>query len=170
VTDDLLLIGGRSGVGKTSVAAELHELLAAHSVRHVLVEGDTLDLAWPWPEGLAFRNLADLWRNYTALGYHRLIYTNTNSVFDADEVVSAVGGHPRVTAVLLTASDPTIRTRLAQREIGTALDEHVSRSRIAATRLSAAPSWVVRVDTDDRPTPAVAHELATLTGWLPADS
>lgn len=53
--------------------------------------------------------------------------------------------------------------------IGTALDAHVSRSRLAATRLEAgAPSWVIRVPTDDRPTPALAHELATRTGWLPA--
>lgn len=78
-----------------------------------------------------------------------------------------MGGHPRVTAVLLTESDPTIRTRLARREIGTALDEHLSRSQIAAARLESAPPWVVRVPTDDRPTAVLARELDTLAGWLP---
>jgi hypothetical protein len=165
---DVLLIGGRSGVGKTSVAVELHELLASRSVRHALIEGDTLDLAWPWPEDLAYRNLADIWRNYRDLGYSRVIYTNTVSVLDSVPLLSAIGGAPRAFGALLTASDETIRNRLAQREIGTALEEHVSRSRRAATRLASAPAWVTRIPTDGRPTPSLAHELATLTGWLPA--
>lgn len=167
VMTEVLLIGGRSGVGKTSVAVELHELLAAHSVRHAFVEGDTLDLAWPWPRDLVHQNLADVWRNYSARGYSRLIYTNTNSVLDSEPLLAALGPRARAIGVLLTATDATARSRLSRREIGTALDAHLDRSARAANRLTAAPPWVTRVPTDDRTVPALAHDLATLTGWLP---
>lgn len=77
---ELLLIGGRSGVGKTAVAAEIFNLLPAADVRHAWIEGDFLDLAHPtpWLQGfhLAEQNLAAVWRNYQAAGYQRLIYTN----------------------------------------------------------------------------------------------
>ena len=46
---EVLLIGGRSGVGKTSLAAELHHQLSVRQVKHAVIEGDTLDLAYPPP-------------------------------------------------------------------------------------------------------------------------
>jgi hypothetical protein len=53
-----------------------------------------------------------------------------------------------------------------QREIGSALDEHVDRSRRAALRLEKeAPEWVVRVDTHARTGVSIAEELVQLTGW-----
>jgi hypothetical protein len=61
---------------------------------------------------LAERNLSAMWRNYTSIGHSRLIYTNTASVKFIDELVSAMGDDPRVTAVLLTATDATARERL----------------------------------------------------------
>ena len=42
---ELLVIGGRSGVGKSSVASALHALLRDADVRRAVVEGDALDLA-----------------------------------------------------------------------------------------------------------------------------
>ena len=85
---EVLFIGGRSGVGKTTAALALHGLLTALDVRHAVIEGDNLDLAhpapWrhpvPWNHGLAARNLAAMWHNYRVLGYRRLIYTNTVAV------------------------------------------------------------------------------------------
>lgn len=52
-----LLIGGRSGVGESTVAIAIHELLATRSVRHAMIEGDNLDLAFPtpWQEHTAAR-------------------------------------------------------------------------------------------------------------------
>jgi adenylylsulfate kinase-like enzyme len=72
-----LFIGGRAGVGKSGVGAEIHARLSAADVRHCLIEGDNLDQAWPvpWEQGhdLAERNLAAMWTNYRALGYRRMI-------------------------------------------------------------------------------------------------
>jgi predicted kinase len=165
---EVLFIGGRSGVGKSSVAFEMSTQLAAVRARHAVIEGDNLDMAYPppWEYGLAEKNLSSIWRNYLDLGYRRLIYTNTNSVCSVERLVAAVGGRPRVVAVLLTATDETISKRLAQREIGSALDDHVDRSRRTALRLEKdAPEWVVRVDTQARTVVSIAAELVQLTGW-----
>jgi 2-phosphoglycerate kinase len=44
---EVVFIGGRSGVGKSSVAAEASRILARAEVRHAVIEGDTLDQAYP---------------------------------------------------------------------------------------------------------------------------
>jgi hypothetical protein len=170
---EAVLIGGRSGVGKSSVGQEMHVQLSAARVRHCLIEGDNLDLAYPppWEHGLAERNLAAMWGNYRALGYRRMIYTNTASVFGKviDDLTAAMGDDPRVTGVLLTCTDGTARGRLGQREIGTALDGHIERSAMMAARLDAhAPRWVHRVATDGRPVADIAAEIIGLADWAAA--
>jgi hypothetical protein len=171
----VLLIGGRSGVGKSSAGYELVHQLTAARIRHALIEGDTLDEAWPppWEHHLAERNLAAMWANYTELGYSRLIYTNTASVRSdvIGTLVKAMGDDPRVVGVLLTATDATARSRLGGREIGSAFDRQVERSNRAAIELEeSAPAWVHRVPTDGRGVVEVAHDILGLTDWLSAES
>lgn len=168
----LLLIGGRSGVGKTTVAAEVHRQLSEQGVHHAWIEGDNLDMAFPvpWKQGyrLAEDNLAAMWANYKARGYRRLIYVNTASVAAPviHELTTAMGDDPTVTGVLLTSSDTVAEQRLAQREIGGGLAYAVGRSREAAVGLEAdAPAEVVRISTDEPTVPAVAAEIIQLTGW-----
>lgn len=165
-----VFLGGRSGTGKSSVGYEMHAQLSAARVRHCLIEGDNLDQAYPppWEHGLAERNLAAMWANYRALGYRRMIYTNTASVLPdvMDELTAAMGDGPELTAVLLTCTDATARERLAGREIGTALDWHVERSDLMARELDrGAPGWVHRVATDGRPVAGIAADVIRLTGW-----
>ncbi len=83
---EVLLIGGRAGVGKSTVGWEVSAQLCAAEVAHVVVEGDFLGQVHPAPKGdprrskIVERNLAAVWGNYAELGYRRLIYTNTVSV------------------------------------------------------------------------------------------
>lgn len=165
-----MFIGGRSGAGKSTVASEMHAQLSAAGIAHCVIEGDNLDLAYPppWEHGLAEKNLAAIWANYLTLGYRRMVYTNTASVFGKviSDLTDAMGDQPRVTAVLLTCSDTTARQRLARREIGTALDRHVERSDLMARRLDqCAPAWVYRVATDGRAAADIAEEVISLAGW-----
>lgn len=133
-----LLIGGRSGVGKTTVSYEVSEILRHHDVEHVLVDGDNLDAAHPKPRGsdLTEANLAALWRNYRALGHQRLIYVNTVSVLEEAMIRRALGERMSLSDILLTADDATVGRRLGQREIGSALDIHLERSVAAAEHLA----------------------------------
>jgi ABC-type ATPase involved in cell division len=168
VRSEVMFLAGRSGVGKSTVAFEIHAQLTVADVRHCLIEGDNLDLAYPppWEHGLAERNLATMWANYRALDYHRLIYTNTVSVLDVASLTAAMGDGPKVTAVLLTANDETARRRLTQREIGSGLEAHLARSTKAAAELDErTPPEVHRIATDDRPIPDLATQIITLTGW-----
>lgn len=165
---EVLFLGGRSGAGKTSLALELHHLLALQEISHAVIEGDTLDLAYPapWPHHLAERNLAAIWQNYRALGYHRLIYTNTVSVLQIEPLTAAMGDDPVVTAVLLTATDETARQRLEVREQGTALNAHLERSRQRAAELDQhAPAAVHRLRTDGEDLAALAQRLWQWVGW-----
>jgi N-acetyltransferase len=165
---EVVFVGGRSGVGKTTAALALHALLTRRDVMHAVIEGDALDLAHPapWAHALAERNLAAMWRNYVELGYRRLVFTNTVSVLHTAELAAAMGGDPRVIPVLLRAGDDTVRARLAEREMGEELDAHLARSDAAARRLDAeAPPGVRRVDTDGRTPSEVAEVILALTGW-----
>ena len=167
---EVLFIGGRSGVGKTTVALELHWHLSQQRVKHCVIEGDTLDQAYPppWEHGhkLAEQNLAAMWTNYRALGYRRVIYTNTVSVLETTSLGAAMGDEPIVKAVLLWASNDTVKERLEQRESASTLQSHLERSRLRAAELTKqTPPWVWRIDTDDKDSFAVADEILELLGW-----
>jgi len=165
---EVLFIGGRSGVGKTSVKLELHEQLYARQIKHCVIEGDTLDLAYPppWEHDLAEKNLSAMWRNYRALGYRRVIYTNSVSVVYTAALTAAMGDDPLVKAVLLRASDVTAAQRLEGRESATTLQLHLGRSRQRAAELEQqTPSWVQCIDTDGKSVPDIAREILELLGW-----
>lgn len=164
----VVFIGGRSGVGKTSVAAEMHAKLGEIGIQHAVIEGDVLDLAWPppWEHGLAEQNLAAIWRNYRELGYRRLVYTNTVSVLEFETLAKAMGDDPEVTTVLLTCEDRTAKERLTGREVGSQRDEHIARSSARAIELEReAPANVVRVATDHRSVAEIAEDILKITGW-----
>lgn len=167
---EVVCIGGRSGIGKTTVAAEIIDQLAAAGVQHALIEGDNLDQAHPkpWVGGipLAERNLAAMWSNYRAIGYHRLIYTNTMSVLEMDKLSGALGEVGRVTGILLCGSDHVSAGRLRGREIGSGLDDHLRRSEVAARELdAAAPDHVHRISTDHAEVETIAAKIISITGW-----
>ncbi|MDG4864977.1 hypothetical protein P8605_43190, partial [Streptomyces sp. T-3] len=156
---EVLLIGGRSGSGKSSVGYEVSAQLRAAGAGHALIEGDFLDHIHPAPPGdanrslITERNLAAVWANYAALGCRRLIYTNTASVLaDASGLFTrALGDDVRIVRVLLTASDETARARLTGRELGSELEEQLRRSAFMAQALErGVPQGTVRVATDGR--------------------
>lgn len=167
----VILIGGRSGVGKSTVAFETHRLLSARDIRHAVIEGDALDLAHPapWEHRLAERNLAAMWANYRALGYRRLVYTNTVAVLEADALAEAMGDAPVVTSILLRADDRTTEARLGAREHGESLREHLERSRSAAGRLDGlAGADVHRIDTGGLAPVEIAGRILEIAGWTAA--
>lgn len=160
-------------MGKSTAAEALHGLLAASDVRHVVIEGDLLDLAHPAPHvehpeaHLAERNLAAMWRAYRELGHHRLVFTNTVSVLEHQRLAAAMGDDPLVVVALLRADDDVTASRLARRSGGVVPQEQLAHSTRTARRLdSATADTVARVDTDALTPQDVADRLAMLTGWL----
>ncbi|MEU1117406.1 MULTISPECIES: AAA family ATPase [unclassified Streptomyces] len=171
---EVLLVGGRAGVGKTTVGWEVSALLRSSAVAHAVIDGDFMGQVHPAPEGDPHRaqitesNLTAVWANYTQRGYRRLIYTNTMSVLpEATGMFErAMGSGVRITRVLLTASDATARERLVGRERGSELEQELEGS-IRKARLldQRAPDNTVRVATDARLVDDIAREVVAATGW-----
>ncbi|MFE0690404.1 hypothetical protein ACFV0Z_19915 [Streptomyces xiamenensis] len=170
---ELLLIGGGAGVGKTTVGWEVSAVLRARGTAHCLLEGDFMDQIHPAPAGdphrsaITERNTAAIWANYAALGQRRLIYTNTVSVLEEPMLRRAMGGGEiRVTRVLLTAGETTVRERLAGREIGSQLDAHIESSLRNARHLDEqAPPGTIRIPTDGRSVHAIALDILRSASW-----
>ncbi|MFF5979732.1 hypothetical protein ACFY78_12890 [Streptomyces olindensis] len=171
---EVLLIGGRAGVGKTTVGWEVSALLRSESVAHAIIDGDFMGQVHPAPEGDPHRaeiteiNLTAVWANFARRGYRRLIYTNTASVLpEATGMFErAMGAGVGITRVLLTASDETARERLVGRELGSELEQELEGSVRKARLLDrrAAPQ-TVRVVTDGRLVVDIAREVIAATGW-----
>ncbi|MFF4046092.1 hypothetical protein ACWHLZ_07340 [Streptomyces chartreusis] len=171
---EVLLIGGRAGVGKTTVGWEVSARLRAAQVAHAVIDGDFMGAVHPAPpddthrSGITARNLAAVWGNYADLGHRRLVYTNTSSVLDmaAPMFRRAMGDDVRLVRVLLTATDETAAQRLTGRELGSELEHEVRSSRRKARLLDEhAPADVRRVPTDGRTVIDIAAEVVATTGW-----
>ncbi|SDD07309.1 hypothetical protein [Glycomyces harbinensis] len=169
---EVLLIGGRSGVGKSTVSWEVSSRLRDLGVAHSFLEGDFLDQVHPAPEDdpartrITARNLAAVWGNYRELGQTRLVYCNTVAVLEPDMITKAMGGTVTPVGVLLTAGDAAAEERLRTREVGSYLEPHLERSAGQARYLDAhAPDWVHRVATDGRTVAETAEAVIALTGW-----
>ncbi|SCK25261.1 hypothetical protein [Streptomyces sp. WMMB 322] len=172
---EALLIGGRAGVGKSTVAWEVSVLLRAAGVQHALIEGDFMGHLHPAPvgdphrTGIVERNLTAVWANYAELGCRRLIYTNTLSVMPETGALfqRAMGADVRIVRILLTASDGAATERLTERERGSELEDALRSSRHKARLLDErVPADTVRVAIDGRSVVGIAREVVAATGWV----
>ncbi|MFF8713495.1 hypothetical protein ACF07T_18985 [Streptomyces sp. NPDC015184] len=172
---EVLLIGGRAGVGKTTVGWEVSALLRTAEVSHAIIEGDFMGQVHPAPEGDPHRaeitesNLTAVWANYVQRGYRRLIYTNTVSVLPETTGMfeRAMGAGVGIVRVLLIASDATARERLTGRELGSELEQELEGSARKARLLDRrVPAGTVRVVTDGRSVVEIAREVVAATGWV----
>jgi uridine kinase len=72
-----LLIAGTIADGKSTVAAEINDALAALKVPNAAIDLDALIWQWPssseWNNDLMFENLGALWPNYLARGATHLV-------------------------------------------------------------------------------------------------
>ena len=169
--DDVLLIGGPAGVGKSTVGWEVSVQLNRLQIAHWHLEGDVLDAAWPRPEDdqdgerMTVNTMRAMAGVFAVEGYTRCVYVQTASVVDSHLVTQALGT-VRLRGVLLTASEAIRVQRLADREIGTDLDRHLASTRRMAERLEReSPDWVERVPTDDRTVAEIAREVIAHSGW-----
>ena len=169
--EEVLLIGGAAGVGKSATGWEVSVLLNRRGVAHWHLEGDVLDAAWPRPaddqhgERLTRRTLAAMAEVFADEGYTRLVHVQTASVVD-QHLVTAALGDVRMQGVLLTATSRTRSARLTDRERGSDLERHLESSERMTTYLEErAPEWVRRVSTEARTVTEVATDVIRGSGW-----
>ena len=113
-------------------------------------------------------NLAAIWSTYRALGHERLIMSGVMMHLDFDRrwILAAIPD-ARITVVRLAATEPTLLTRLAQRETGSGADAQAQRSLRQARRMAQEEAEGLIVLPTDGKTPAELAEIALQrTGWL----
>jgi adenylylsulfate kinase-like enzyme len=164
----VLLVTGPVGVGKTSVASELSDLLDKAGVPHAFVDVDSLRWCYPRPVAdpfgieLAMRNLAAIWPNFQAAGAERLVLVYlVQSRAELSRITGAMSGAD-ISIVRLGAPVET----LVEREPGLARDRHVQRAAELAVQMDANPVEDILVETDRRTIPAIVNEILNRSGWL----
>ncbi|KRV48398.1 hypothetical protein AQ490_25515 [Wenjunlia vitaminophila] len=130
-----LLINGAVGVGKTTLAEAVGDLLADAGIPHAVLDLDWLRQSWPAPPGdrfnfgLLLRNLRSIASNYLEVGVTRLVLAGVVEHQDErKQLADAVGVD--LTVCWLRAELPVIHQRLAHRHAREpeALQWHLDRS------------------------------------------
>lgn len=141
----VIIISGRAGSGKTSVAFEVCEQLRRHGIPHANIDTDYLDDIWPQEDGpeLFLKNLAAIWSTYYHdRGCRRLILSGTSTIIDTSQIQETIKQasqdsaetdedkivQVKIGAFILTAEDSVASERLKKREIGSALERHLASS------------------------------------------
>jgi ribose 1,5-bisphosphokinase PhnN len=176
----LLLITGPAGVGKSTLCWEMSAQLAAQQVAHAVIETDELDRVFPRPSSeeleriqpgtidVSSINLAAIWSTYRALGHSRLIMSGVMMHLDFDRrwILTAIPD-ARITVVRMTAIEPTLLARLAQREIGSGAEEQAQRSLRQARRMASEDAQdVIVLPTDGKKPGELAEIILKKAGWL----
>ena len=167
---DVVVIAGPAGVGKTSAANEVSMQLRARGVAHAVVDTDALDDVFPVPENqweITERHLAFMWTSYREIGTARLILTGVH-LHDPAELrwIRRATTPGRVALIRLDAHDETLAARVRAREIGSACEDQLARTRRQAVDLrDGSDEGVSVIETDGRPIADVASEIIGILGW-----
>ncbi len=175
VTVATLLITGTVGVGKSTVAAEINDILGGLGVPNAAVDLDSLVWQWPasspWNTDLMFENLASLWPNYQAHGATHLILAGVlEDRAELDRYRAAVPGMV-LSICRLLAPEAVRLDRLRERmPPGPSRDWHLRRTAELESSLERIAVEDFTVQNSGRPVREVALEVLVRAGWLPTDA
>ena len=172
VTIPTLLITGPVGVGKTSVAFEMIEVLEEHDVAHAFFDVDGLTYFHPKPaddrfgERFAINALGTLFPQLHAEGVERLILARV--LWERDSIARYEEALPgaEITVVRLSAPLSIVEARIRHREIGAGLDWYLARAAELDAHWRANPVEDLLVDTSDRSVRAIAEDVLKQVGWI----
>lgn len=170
---DILVITGSVGVGKSSTADMISEILRIQDVPHAVIDMDYLRYAFPRPKGdpfhqaLGIKNLASLWKNYNSVGVRKLIIPNVvEGKSDIENIAKAIPSS-KVTVVRIKASLETIHKRLNERHGKRDEDNlkwHLDRAVELTEQLENSHLEDFSVDTENKTLKDIAEEI--LESWL----
>jgi adenylylsulfate kinase len=167
----VMLITGPVGVGKTTVATQVSELLESVELAHAFVDIDSLRWSYPSPAHdrfrteLAMKNLAAIWPNFLSAGATRLVLADVlESREELEQYRAAVPGAD-ILVVRLQASLDTLLSRLRLREIGAGLDWHLQRAAELSQQMERDKVEDLLVNTEGKSINAIAREILIRSNW-----
>ncbi len=169
----ILLVTGPVGVGKSSVADEVFEILRRTSASVALINFDELTYASPRskddPYGtkLGLKNLSAIWPNYIEAGIDNFIIPYVvETKRDIDRFGASISGAD-VWVVRLAASIGVLRERLRNRPMGGSLEWHLNRAAELNDLYAASGIGDLVIDTDNKTIRAIADEVIQSWGKTP---
>lgn len=169
----VVLISGPVGVGKTTVAQELSELLERSSIPHTFIDFDNLRATYPraaddrWGNRLALDNLSEVWLNCSRAGSKNLIIADVVETRQFLREIQTAIPHAQLVTCQLSASVAELENRVRRRELGSGLEWHVKRSAELAGILERADvPCDFRIVTDGRSVAEIAGDMVDLVPWV----
>lgn len=170
------LLTGTIGVGKTSLAEAMSEVLHAHGIRHALIDLDWLGQVYPAPDSqdlysmkLQLANLRAMWPNFRSVGIKNALLAATIVTSEQLQGLRHALPGAHITVVRMIASPSMIRDRLSARDKGRLLADFLARTDQLAADIEAAGIDDLVVSNDEPSLPEVAKETLQRLSWLERD-
>jgi hypothetical protein len=170
MTIPVIVLTGTVGVGKSTIATVMHDLLIERNIAHACVDVDWMRMSWPergvWNSDVAMANLTSTWKNFCDAGADRLVIVDVVERRSyLKRYQDAVPG-AQIQVCRLTATEALREQRIAVREQGASRDWHLARSMELDAILDAADVADFVVDNGDRPKLDVAMEVLVRAAWI----
>jgi hypothetical protein len=168
--EDLLIITGTMGAGKTTVLGEASDILALQHITHAAIDLDALGLAYlpsaASNDDVMYRNLHALCKNYDSVGVNRLLVARAMESRAELELCCRVVAATRTVVCRLIAAIETMQKRVEARELGLARLKYVARVAALNDILVGARLEDFTVTNENRSPSDAARETLEAAGWL----
>jgi adenylylsulfate kinase len=163
----VLIITGPVGVGKTSVAYEISEILEKKQVHNAVIDLDLLRHAFPRPKDdpynmkLGYKNLASIWGNYKEIGVtHLMIPDIVESEGNIDSIRKAIPDSETL-VVRLKAEVETLHKRIRNHNGRYLIEWHVERATQLHKEMEEKNLGDFVVDTENKSVEEVSSEIVS---------
>jgi hypothetical protein len=169
MTVPVIVLTGTVGVGKSTIATVIHDILYDRAMPHACVDIDWLRMSWPergsWNSDVSMANLAHVWATFRDSGAERLIIVDVVEHRSQLKRYDAAVPGASIQVCRLTAPEDVRKRRIAARDQGPSREWHLARTTELDALLDAADVADFVVDNGDRPMTDVATEVLVRAGW-----
>lgn len=169
LTEQLLIITGTMGAGKTAVLGEASDILARRQIVHAAIDLDALGLAHlpsTTCDGVMYDNLRSICQNYAALGVQRFLLARAIEDSALLELCRDIVPAANTVVCRLTASIEALKRRVEMRDVGILQQEYVARVARLNVILDRARLEDFAVANENRSLTEVALEMLVKAGWI----
>jgi broad-specificity NMP kinase len=167
-----LLINGPPGVGKSSVAFAISDILSVRNFPHAVIDLDYLRYAYPRPQDdphnykLGLKNLASIWTNYKNMGVRCLIVPlvveDQRELEDYHDALADID----VVVIRLLAKVEIVQQRLKNRKSHESLAWHLQRAEELIIQFESNQFENFAINTNDKDIETIAEEILAQLGLV----